>query len=220
MNYLAHGFRFLHEPYFVAGTSLPDWLNVADRRTRCRRRHASKFVTDPDPRVAAFARGVVQHHQDDDWFHLTDAFAELSLRFAMDLRDHCPRQNSVRTGFVGHILVELLIDAALIRRRPQILDGFYDAVGQVEPSLIATAVNAMTGREVPQLTELIPRFVEVRFLADYTTDARLLYRINQVLQRVRLTNLSESVLPLFAAARTAVDDRLGEWFEEFSPSGI
>ena len=36
MNYLAHGFRFTDEPYFLAGTAAPDWLSVIDRKMRLR----------------------------------------------------------------------------------------------------------------------------------------------------------------------------------------
>ena len=32
MNYFAHGVRFLEDPYFLAGTAVPDWLSVVDRR--------------------------------------------------------------------------------------------------------------------------------------------------------------------------------------------
>src|SRR5438309_848636 len=65
MNYLAHGWRFTGEPYFLAGTAAPDWLSVIDRKTRLRSRTAAEFVADADPIVASIARGVIQHHADD-----------------------------------------------------------------------------------------------------------------------------------------------------------
>ena len=37
MNYFAHALPFLDRPYFVAGTAVPDWLTVADRRCGCGR---------------------------------------------------------------------------------------------------------------------------------------------------------------------------------------
>src|SRR3984957_18435669 len=36
MNYFAHGIRFVDRPWFLAGTALPDWLSVIDRRVRLR----------------------------------------------------------------------------------------------------------------------------------------------------------------------------------------
>src|SRR6185295_18197085 len=79
MNYFAHGCRFCADPYFLAGTAIPDWLNVVDRQLRIRERHARAFVADDQPGVASLARGIVKHHEDDDWFHRTAAFAQLSL---------------------------------------------------------------------------------------------------------------------------------------------
>ena len=58
-----------------------------DRKTRLRSRRAAEFVADEDPIVAAIARGVVQHHIDDGWFHATPAFNELSLQFAVEIRE-------------------------------------------------------------------------------------------------------------------------------------
>ena len=87
MNYFAHGLQFVQEPYVLAGTAVPDWLNVVDRRARVRSKAAMPFVDDPDDRTAAVARGVVRHHEDDAWFHRTRAFAELSWDFTVVIRD-------------------------------------------------------------------------------------------------------------------------------------
>ena len=41
MNYFAHALPFLDDdPYFVAGTGVPDWLSVADRDVRVRLKHS------------------------------------------------------------------------------------------------------------------------------------------------------------------------------------
>ncbi len=45
MNYLSHGFRFVDDPYFVAGTALPDWMSVLDRRNRARSTVAAVLPT-------------------------------------------------------------------------------------------------------------------------------------------------------------------------------
>ncbi len=48
MNYLSHGFRFVDDPYFVAGTALPDWMSVLDRRNRARSTVAAGFADSDD----------------------------------------------------------------------------------------------------------------------------------------------------------------------------
>ena len=116
MNYLAHGWRFTADPYYLAGTAAPDWLSVIDRTVRLRSRTAAEFTTNADPIVAAVARGVVQHHADDARFHATSAFTELSLAFAVAIRDALPGDEGFRPSFLGHILVELLLDLLPLRQ--------------------------------------------------------------------------------------------------------
>ncbi|MCA9099910.1 MAG: hypothetical protein KDA63_02100, partial [Planctomycetales bacterium] len=127
MNYFAHGHRFVDEPYFLAGTALPDWMNVVDRRTRVRRRHALAHVAHDDPRLAAVARGVVQHHVDDDWFHRTTAFFEVSQQIAAKVGKVIGGDANARPSFLGHILTEILLDASLIARDAERLDTYYAA---------------------------------------------------------------------------------------------
>src|SRR5689334_1934091 len=136
MNYLAHACDFLNNPYFVAGTALPDLLGVVDWRVRVRRPEAEALFADDDPRVADFAAGVMQHHADDAWFHTSDAFVELHWRLTVLVRDALPPDAGFRPHFLGHVLVELLLDAALAAEVPDLIERYYQALGEVDPELI------------------------------------------------------------------------------------
>lgn len=210
MNYLSHSYRFLDDPYFVAGTAVPDWLNVVDRRVRARSRLAEPWVQASDARVAAVARGIVQHHHDDQWFHQTAAFAELSLRLTVAIRDALGHDSGLRPSFLGHILVEMFLDAALIEEQPALLDDYYSAVEAVDPGVVARAVSCMATRPADGLEQLIPRFSAERFLYDYTEDGKLLKRLNQVLRRVQLPLVPEALADLFPRARRMVSERRTE----------
>ena len=83
MNYFAHARPFLDQPYFMAGTGVPDWLTVVDRRVRLRAKHAEALRHDARPWVAQVAGGVLQHLRDDARFHQTRAFAEISLELTV-----------------------------------------------------------------------------------------------------------------------------------------
>ena len=69
MNYLAHGFRFLDSPLMVAGTAVPDWLSVVDRRVRIRSRRIHEHFDSLSPDLRAIAEGMLQHLHDGDLFH-------------------------------------------------------------------------------------------------------------------------------------------------------
>lgn len=207
MNYFAHGFRFIDDPYFLAGTAVPDWLNVSDRRVRARSKHALTLVGDEDPRVAALVRGIVQHHRDDGWFHESAEFAQLSWKFTADVRDALPADDGLRPSFLGHILVEILLDASLIAENPQQLDEYYRAMAQVDGPLVQATVNRMAPRMAENLGRFVPLFVQERFLWDYLDDGKLCYRLNQVMRRVGLSTLPPAFRDLLPYARQQVTER-------------
>ena len=207
MNYFCHGRRFVDDPYFLAGTAIPDWLSIIDRKVRVRSKHAQAYVNNADPQLSAIARGVVQHHHDDGWFHATGAFLQLSMGTAVLLREKLPPDDSLRTGFLGHILVELLLDWVLIDEQPQLLERYYAALSSIDPQVIEQAVNEMSPGSTDRMAWLIPRFVDEGFLWDYADDDKLMVRLNQVLRRVRLPPLSEEFLEVLPVARSSVQAR-------------
>ena len=204
MNYLSHAYKYLDDPYFVAGTSLPDWMSVIDRRNRARSQRAELVLDDPDPRVASLARGVMRHHHDDRWFHQTEQFAVLSTGFAVELRALLVEQSGHQAGFVGHIVVELLLDSILSDDNPDYLMDYYAAIESLDLRLLQDAANRVCTKPFDALAMLIPRFLQERFLADYTDNDRLWVRLNHVMRRVGLPSLPESVISWLPEARDRV----------------
>jgi len=210
MNYLAHGWRFVDDPYFLAGTAVPDWLCVADRRLRVRSKQAAQWTAHADPAVAALARGICQHHADDRWFHETRAFTELSLSFSSRIRPVLPADEGFRPWFLGHILVELLLDAVLIEQHPDQLAAYYAALDKVQSSTIEEMVNRIAGCATQGLASFISLFCRERFLWDYSDDGKLLMRVNQVMRRVQLPPLPESFRDIVPGMRADVRNRQAE----------
>jgi hypothetical protein len=210
MNYFAHGREFVEDPYFLAGTAVPDWLSVVDRKVRARRHRAALSCDDGDPRVAAVARGIIQHHADDAWFHETQAFGELSWRFTAAVRDVLAPDDSLRPSFLGHILVELLLDDVLIRRDPQQLEQYYAAMESVDSAIVEQVVNRIAERTTDRLAKFIALFCRERFLWDYADDGKLMMRLNQVMSRVGLPPLPSEFRQVLPDARAQVALRADE----------
>jgi hypothetical protein len=210
MNYLAHGWPFLDDPYFLSGTAVPDWLSVADRPVRARSKQAAAFCDDTDPHIAAVARGIVQHHDDDRWFHETRAFAELSLEFAARIRRRFQGDEGSRPWFLGHILVEMLLDAALLEFAPARVEKYYSALGGIDANIVQTAVNRIAPQPTVRLAGFVSLFCTDRFLWDYSDDAKLCTRLDQVMRRVGLPRLPQSFIELLPPMRIAVSGRKSE----------
>ena len=148
MNYFAHGIRFLDRPWFLAGTALPDWLSVVDRRVRLRPKGVAPFADGSASPEAELAAGALQHFEDDHWFHKTRAFAEATGRLTDLFRNFMGPGDGFRCGFLGHITSELLLDAILIKRYPERLDAYYQVLAQLDARRLAAAVMLMAGKWV------------------------------------------------------------------------
>jgi hypothetical protein len=210
VNYFAHGLPFLDQPYVLAGTAVPDWLSVVDRRMRVRSKSALPFCTHEDRRVADLARGIVRHHDDDRWFHQTRAFVELTLELTHLARTTLAGDPTFRPSFLGHILVELLLDAELIAADTSRLDAYYRALVGIDHQLVEHAVVAMATRPSSGLARFLEHFCRERFLYDYLEDGKLLSRLNLVMRRVGLPALPPGFADLFPQARERVRSRQAE----------
>lgn len=212
MNYFAHALPFLDgDPYFIAGTAVPDWMAVADRPVRVRGKLAEPVAAShDDPRVAAVARGVIQHLDDDHWFHATRGFTEVTSELTRLFREALGPDHPTNCGFLGHIVTELLLDWVLIERNPGCLTRYYDVLREVDPYLVQSAVNQMTRGTTERLAGLITLFIDERFLEDYADDDRLLWRLNMVMQRVKQPELPGHLVDALALARDVVSARSDE----------
>jgi len=219
VNYFAHAYRFLDDGYFVAGTAVPDWLTVVDREVRVRLKHAGAFAEDPDPRIAAVACGLMQHVRDDLCFHQTRAFTELSLELTAVVREVLDGESGMRPGFLGHLLVEVLLDARLIAEDPGRLEAYYGLLDTVDARVVQEAVNRMAPRSTKRLAGMISHFCRERILWDYLEDGKLLVRLNQVMRRVKFAPLPDSFRDVLPDARRRVDRRRAELLEGIPADG-
>lgn len=210
MNYFAHGMRFLQRPYFLAGTAVPDWLSVADRATRMHSQRVLRFLDEAEGVEREIAAGVLQHLHDDDWFHTTRAFVEVSGQLTLSFRRILTGRDNVRTSVLGHVVTEMLLDGCLIAESPRLLDEYYDAISSIDPRPIQSAINRMAKNPTARLEIFIPLFKREQFLRDYLDPKRLLVRLNQVMCRIKLSPLPNAAESVLRAGRELVSRRLEE----------
>lgn len=191
----------------AVSTGIPDWLSVVDRKIRARRRAAEEFLDSDDDELRAVATGIIGHIDDDRWFHGTQAFVQTNMQFAVELRDLLPGDDGFRPTFVGHILIEMMLDALWIRDDVGLVDRYYATLAELPADTIQRCVNRVTGRPTDKLSGVIERFTQIRFLYDYLDDDRLLMRLNQVMNRVGLTELPEQVKHWLPRAMDVVESR-------------
>lgn len=207
MNFLSHAMPYFDTPLVAACTAVPDWLSVVDRKIRARKRLAIQHLDSDDPSLRDVASGVIRHIEDDRWFHGTQAFIETNMLIAVQLRDLLPGDAGFRPTFVGHILIEMLLDAFWIRDDRSIADRYYQLLAEQPSGEIQRCVNQITGKPTDKLVGTIERFVEMKFLYDYLDDEKLLMRLNQVMTRVKLAPLPESLVDWLPKTRKLVESK-------------
>ena len=207
MNYLAHGAHFTDHPYFLAGTAIPDWLSVADRKVRMRERNVKPLVDDSNSIPDQVARGVLQHLEDDHIFHQTRAFHETTGQMTRLFKTVLGTDDGFRPSFLGHVVSELILDAVLIEKFPKLLDNYYTALETVDPAAIQSAVNNMSRNTTERLSPLIPLFLKERFLIDYLTPEGMLYRLNQVMRRIKLNTVPNSATEVITQGHQLILDQ-------------
>jgi len=204
MNYLSHAIEFLDRPLFMASTGVPDMLSVIDRKVRIRRKALEPFFNDTDPAVVEVARGIAQHLDDDRWFHANKVFQQLNSEFSQAIRDVHPDDESMRPWFLGHIVIELLLDAHLSQQNPGALKKYYENMEAVDATFIQGFINKAAKRPTYDFVRLFDAFQREQFLFDYADDNRLAYRLNQVMKRVGLEQFDDTVSVLFSGFRERV----------------
>ncbi len=216
MNFFAHGIAFLDDPYFVAGTATPDWLSVADRPVRIRARLIDRYneaqnnsssIAVATAEETSFINGARQHLLDDDWFHNQRAFLEISMQLGKMFREALGPDDNFRAGFLGHIVTEMLLDRVLIEQRPQLLDRYYKALAGLDYDFVQETVGKIATRTTDRLSALLPRFVQEGFLYDYLSEKKLLFRLNQVMRRVKLPLISDDFENVLARSYRIVEQR-------------
>ena len=185
----------------VAGTAVPDWLSVVDRRVRVRSRRIQEHLYLLDADLRTIAEGMLQHLHDDDLFHRSVWFVMLESELSSRFRRIMPDRFDHRPPFLGHIVIELLLDDFIAQQMPEVLNNYYAALSQVSPLQIQEAVNTVATRTTNHLAGFVQQFRTAQFLFDYADDTRLLGRLNQVMKRVTLPPLEADCLPVLRDAR-------------------
>jgi len=214
MNYLAHGFRFLDDSLYVAGTAVPDWLRVAVPRIRARSRLVqARIEVNEDKKFLQLCHGIMQHHSDDEVFHASIVFQDLCEDLAICFRKLMPDRYDHRPGLLGHIVTELLLDNELSRRDPTLLPRYYKTLETVDASWVQDSVNTITCRPTGRLAEFIKIFCDIKFLYDYADNERLMMRLNQVIKRAQLDAIDATVFPVFDYGRQLMEKRVDDLLE-------
>jgi hypothetical protein len=210
VNFLAHAWILPDTtPELVLGSALPDLVRMFDRRAPRLATDAARTLESAGARE--LARGVLAHHAADVSFHGSAAFREGCASLRPVARAVGEAGGRVRGFFLAHVLLELLLDAALLEREPGLVARLDAALA---PSVVGRALAPLERAGVAGVgfDAFVTRWRAARVVADYATDRGLAHRLVQVLARARQPvsfeaerAIAESVGPFRGVVRASVE---------------
>lgn len=210
MNFLFHrqlALRDTGSELAGVGAMLPDLWRMSDRRARAERGRALEALGAHDAASPAgeVVRGVLHHLDVDVWFHRHAAFVEGERHAAEALR---ALSLAPRMGLFAHVLWELCLDGALVRREGEGLVGRLGAaLGEVVPSLAGEAARRTVARyhelDAPALTARVTRIAAELargpWVLGYAEGHGVAWAVSEIRRRMGLTSLSTEAREALAA---------------------
>jgi hypothetical protein len=202
VNFLSHGLlvRRTGSDAVLIGSALPDLAPLADRKLRMTPRRIDLLDEIGDPEVA---RGCRHHRQVDRTFHHGRPFNEAQKRIETVLP---PGPLPLPRGLLAHVLVEIGIDAEVLRAYPDFANHTYPEGFESYdwPSLFGR-MREVCRAPTDALEGLVGRFDSGAFLRTYATDDGVLDRFHGMVAHLGRGGLTpatrQSLLPAVALAR-------------------
>jgi hypothetical protein len=154
--------------------------------------------------------GALKHHDDDLRFHTNAAFQRLTDEAVHAIRALSPAPR-LRASALGHIIVEMLLDACVEEAHPGATSHYYAALDELDAEELATIATRFTGRALPTLPALLRRFARARFLFSYASDEGVVSALEGVCHRAGMPMPPEGTSGVAAGLRPHVRAAAAGW---------
>lgn len=110
--------------------------------------------------------------------------------------------------FVGHILVELLLDKVLLDKEPTLADSFYDIFKNVELDRLLKYLRYFGLMDDELFVHGFEKFLELEYLKTYTSHENVVYAVDKVVQRTGLEPLTDGQKQLLERICVTIEPHL------------
>jgi hypothetical protein len=184
MNFLSH-YYFDRETspklmgYHTLGTVLPDLLKNADKTINL---HPEK-LHHSDPKINDIILGWQKHVAVDRYFHTSQFFITHSSELRV-LLTPAVAGSPVKTFFLGHIALELILDNLLITTGKVSTDDFYQHLSTCNNDVIEEFLNFSGLAETDQFFLFYENFKRSRYLETYAETQQIAYALRRICMRI------------------------------------
>lgn len=219
MNFISHFYldRDVQNSLFIVGSVTPDLMSIYNSGLRIKKSHLNRFQSNLHPEVPeSFVKGLARHFFVDRVFHSSEHFSAETKLISNDLAERFPQYDIQRKFFIGHILLELVLDKILIDSNPGLLEDFYAHFSQADEYIrIQNATAEVSGHDLPKYTSFLKKFYDHKYLRQYKRYEHIAFVLNQILRRVKITGREYLDDPDFIAYMKDYESGLKERYEVF-----
>lgn len=190
VNYLTHYFfnREISDHDFHIGVAVPDMLSAFSRKARPNFEKARDLVAEAEESVeTSFWKGVINHEHGDQIFHCSDYFKHFTGEIKRNFRARKFPGMRVRSWFLAHISLEIVLDHVLIKNTPDLVAKFYRSFDSRQDDEISSNTLGILHEESlgNGFEVYVQQFKSRRFLEHYRNLDGITEAVNRVCIRAR-----------------------------------
>ncbi len=184
MNFLSHYYfeRFASVPEQVLGGLLPDLLKNVDKNYSFQLQKLEQELSF-HPKSKAITEGWHRHVEVDKLFHGSDFFYEHTHRIRKQI-EHVVEDLPVRSSFLAHISLELLLDHLLIEQHVLNAGRLYEHLEAVDRKVLTVYLQQLGGVDIDRFFDFYDRFLQSRYIFDYREMDNLPHALYSICKRV------------------------------------
>lgn len=126
--------------------------------------------------------GVENHYADDSFFHAMSFFKQGMISIEEEMHKSLVLRELRRKYLISHVLYELILDHMILERFPNIAEGIYADLEQVDIEKLRIFLKKIIGEneKVNLFLDSYERFLDRRFLGFYAIDSNLVKSLHMV----------------------------------------
>jgi hypothetical protein len=164
MHFLSHYYldKSQNNPLFTLGALIPDIVPGFTKVYNTKIRNKTWTLDEP---AASVHRGILRHYELDAAFHSSGVFRECCSLASLHMVEAGLDREKYRFWFLGHIVVEVLLDRQLILLNPRLVDEYYNVLSYVDINKFDAYFYFNDNKEEKsKILTNFTRFLNVRFL--------------------------------------------------------
>ncbi|QNL49433.1 hypothetical protein H8S90_22330 [Olivibacter sp. SDN3] len=208
MNFLSHFYfeRKKNNPERTLGSILPDLLRNMDREIRIfPEKHAEIYVKDA--KLLNIFRGWRRHIETDRVFHNNVFFIDKTRQLKAHLTP-VVIDTPIRTSFLSHIALELLLDRLLLKDSWLHENDFYEQLGDVDEKKLVEFLNLSGVEDASSFVFFFKSFIADKYLGTYRNMEQVSYALDQVCKKFWKKGLGQEKKKLLTEALTEYEVEL------------